>query len=395
MAVNGTFSFLASDGLASANVALTSGTAGLTAAVMYGPYGSSRYSSGTMPMDYGFTGQHQDATSGLSYFNARYYDPVAGQFITPDTILPGNGFDILGLSRYAYVEGNPESRTDPTGRCPWCIGAVIGAVVGAGIAYGAQVVGNLQHNQGWGSFTHVDVQQIGKAAMVGFVVGLTGGAAAGWLVASGVGTVATAAGTVGIGAGEGVLGQIGDNLLHGRAWHQDLAQAALFGGATAGVGGAAAVGARQLVKRLANKVINDGPVAEASPQRAPGAGVSLASPADLPRAAGSHVRPVGDDETLQSVLEKMSALQFDTGAEYALVTLKGGGRAIIGGGEGGITNLEDLGVENIIAHTHPHYDINGMNPSADDLAALEALGQQQSLIYWRGDVYQFGRGHPE
>jgi RHS repeat-associated protein len=260
VAVNGNFSVVASDGLASANVALASGTASLTAAVLYGPYGGTRYSSGTMPMDYGFTGQHQDITSGLSYFNARYYDPVAGQFITPDTTLPGNGFDIFGLSRYAYVEGNPESRTDPTGRCPWCIGAVVGAVVGAGIAYGTQVVGNLQHNQGWGSLTHVDVKQIGKAALVGFVIGGTGGAAAGWLAASGVGTLATAAGTMGIGAGEGVLGQVGDNLLNGRTWHQDLSQAAVFGAATAGVGGAAGLGAGKLIKRFASKVVNEGHV---------------------------------------------------------------------------------------------------------------------------------------
>jgi RHS repeat-associated protein len=68
-----------------------------------------------MPTDYGFTGQHSDAATGLDYYNARYYDPLAGQFTSADPVLPDGGFGILGLSRYAYVEGNPETLTDPSG----------------------------------------------------------------------------------------------------------------------------------------------------------------------------------------------------------------------------------------------------------------------------------------
>jgi hypothetical protein len=40
---------------------------------------------------------------------------VLGQFASADTELQDSGLDILGLSCYAYVEGNPEDRTDPTG----------------------------------------------------------------------------------------------------------------------------------------------------------------------------------------------------------------------------------------------------------------------------------------
>jgi RHS repeat-associated protein len=116
MAVNGTFYYLASDGLGSANVTLDA-NGNATASILYAPYGSVRYSSGTMPTDHGFTGQVADPTSGLDYYGARYYDPVAGQFASADAILPGKGLDIWGLSRYAYVEGNPIVRTDPTGRC--------------------------------------------------------------------------------------------------------------------------------------------------------------------------------------------------------------------------------------------------------------------------------------
>ena len=63
-----------------------------------------------MPTDYGFTGQHSDVTSRLDYYNARYYDPAAGQFSSADTLLPGKGFDVWGMWRYAYVKGNPVIR---------------------------------------------------------------------------------------------------------------------------------------------------------------------------------------------------------------------------------------------------------------------------------------------
>src|SRR5262249_22034467 len=73
------------------------------------------YSNGIMPTSFGFTGQRGDVVSGLTYFHARYLDPLLGQFTSADNRLQGGGYDILGLSRYAYVEGNPVGRTDPTG----------------------------------------------------------------------------------------------------------------------------------------------------------------------------------------------------------------------------------------------------------------------------------------
>ena len=118
-AVNGTFSYLGNDVLGSTAVALNA-SGQLTAAQLYGPYGNVRYSSGTMPTDIGFTGQRGDSVTGLDYYNARYYDPVVGLFISADTVLPGNGYDPWGLSRYAYVRGNPETMTDPTGHRVAC-----------------------------------------------------------------------------------------------------------------------------------------------------------------------------------------------------------------------------------------------------------------------------------
>jgi hypothetical protein len=60
MAVNGVFSYLASDGLRSANVTLNA-SGNPTASLLFAPYGASRYASGGMATDYGFTGQHSDA----------------------------------------------------------------------------------------------------------------------------------------------------------------------------------------------------------------------------------------------------------------------------------------------------------------------------------------------
>lgn len=75
---------------------------------LYLPYGGTCYSSGTAPTTRAFTGQRWDSTDGLYYDNARYYDPIAQQFTSADTVADG-------LNRYGYVAGNPTTNTDPTG----------------------------------------------------------------------------------------------------------------------------------------------------------------------------------------------------------------------------------------------------------------------------------------
>jgi RHS repeat-associated protein len=67
-----------------------------------------------------FTGQKQDGT-GLLYYNARYYDPTLGTFISPDTLVPDAGV-LFDYNRYLYVRGNPLKYTDPTGHCAQTIG---------------------------------------------------------------------------------------------------------------------------------------------------------------------------------------------------------------------------------------------------------------------------------
>ncbi|MDA3810124.1 MAG: hypothetical protein PF518_07280 [Spirochaetaceae bacterium] len=62
--------------------------------------------------DHGFyTGKKIDRDTGLYYFNARWYDPQLGRFITEDPIKDG-------INYYAYANNNPLRYTDPTGLKP-------------------------------------------------------------------------------------------------------------------------------------------------------------------------------------------------------------------------------------------------------------------------------------
>ncbi|MCB0089100.1 MAG: hypothetical protein KDE54_14415 [Caldilineaceae bacterium] len=78
----------------------------------YRAYGRPR-GGGTLPTDHTFTGQKVDGT-GLMYYRARYYDPVIGQFISPDTIVPDAG-SVLDYNRFMYVRGRVLNANDPTG----------------------------------------------------------------------------------------------------------------------------------------------------------------------------------------------------------------------------------------------------------------------------------------
>ena len=54
------------------------------------------------------------------YYNARYYDPALGTFISPDSIIPDPGM-VIDYNRFLYVRGNPFKYTDPSGRDLVCV----------------------------------------------------------------------------------------------------------------------------------------------------------------------------------------------------------------------------------------------------------------------------------
>jgi RHS repeat-associated protein len=82
-----TTNFFMTDALGSvlATFSNTAGAASMLGTQLYGPYGNQRYQTGCMRTAKGFTGQYNDAVTGLDYYGSRYYDPVPGVFLSADS----------------------------------------------------------------------------------------------------------------------------------------------------------------------------------------------------------------------------------------------------------------------------------------------------------------------
>lgn len=109
--------YFASDHLSSTSIVMdASGT--LLSEQRYLPFGEvrSEYQStdGITETDFGYTGQRNLGGMGLMDYNARFYSPLLGRFIQPDSIVPNPG-DSQAWNRYSYVGNNPLRFTDPTG----------------------------------------------------------------------------------------------------------------------------------------------------------------------------------------------------------------------------------------------------------------------------------------
>jgi RHS repeat-associated protein len=98
---------------------LTIGPSGTTGTNAYTPYGAKRTTAAPLTPGHGWLNQIAD-TTGLTYLNARYYDPTLGRFISPDPIL--NPADPRTLDPYRYADNNPVLFSDANGLNPGCAG---------------------------------------------------------------------------------------------------------------------------------------------------------------------------------------------------------------------------------------------------------------------------------
>jgi RHS repeat-associated protein len=183
-----TVSYLHQDHLGSP-AAATDGTGAKLWRENYTPYGEERVDDPANDNDESFTGHIKDDATGLTYMQARYFDPVIGRFLSGDPV----GFSVGApqqFNRYSYALNDPINNTDPTGMfCIPCIGGTIGAVTGAVANTAAQ----FQRNGG--SFDNFSVGELGAATVAGAAFGATAGAAGAIGGAVGATSAAVIAGT--------------------------------------------------------------------------------------------------------------------------------------------------------------------------------------------------------
>nr|WP_255682061.1 RHS repeat-associated core domain-containing protein [Luteimonas sp. BDR2-5] len=94
-------------------IAVTNATKATIETGEYEPYG--QLVNKVLPDGPGFTGHVQDAATGLTYMQQRYYDPQLGVFLSVDPIT-AYGNPIGAFNRYRYAANNPYKFVDPDGR---------------------------------------------------------------------------------------------------------------------------------------------------------------------------------------------------------------------------------------------------------------------------------------
>jgi RHS repeat-associated protein len=105
---------LLSDHLGSSSVR-TNANGGLDASALYKAFGETRFTSGSLGTDYKFTGQREEVSLGIYWFQSRWFDATLGRFTQPDSIVPTQTQGTQAWDRYAFVNNNPIKYVDLTG----------------------------------------------------------------------------------------------------------------------------------------------------------------------------------------------------------------------------------------------------------------------------------------
>jgi len=106
--------YMHSDHLGSASAA-TDDNGAVIWTESYAPYGETLNSPDANHNQAGFTGHIKDKATGLNYMQARYYDPVAGRFLSVDPVTFLDTGKPTYFNRYRYCANDPINCTDPTG----------------------------------------------------------------------------------------------------------------------------------------------------------------------------------------------------------------------------------------------------------------------------------------
>lgn len=93
-----------------------------------------------------YRGYYYDNETGFYYLESRYYDPVVGRFISPDTFASTDITDALSANMFAYCNNDPVNYKDDQGSMPIIAAALINGVISAGftavtVALDAQMSG--------------------------------------------------------------------------------------------------------------------------------------------------------------------------------------------------------------------------------------------------------------
>ncbi|MBM3116318.1 RHS repeat domain-containing protein [Jeongeupia naejangsanensis] len=97
-------------------VAATDANGNILWRTYYRPYGERMVGGDGGKNKQWFTGKPYEDQIGLSYFGARWYDPVLGRFAAIDPVPWVEGNPLYSFNSYAYASNNPFKYIDPDGR---------------------------------------------------------------------------------------------------------------------------------------------------------------------------------------------------------------------------------------------------------------------------------------